>query len=342
MLAALDTRLEEQPDDPVALDRLASIRIRNGSPEKAVRAYEQALKHSPKSSRLLSGLAMLYWKQLHDPQKAMDQARNAYKLAPEDANVLSLLGRLAYSTGDFKWAVSLLEQSARRKTPEPELSFDLAMACYSVGRVADAQAAANSALQLNEAFSRASEARLFLELVALSSAPAGALEAEDRVRQILETDPTNVPALMVLGRAAETRNDTVAATNAYEQALKRHPDFTPAARRLALLLAEKLGSEKQACELAIKVREATPGDTEMGRVLGLVSFRRGDFRKAVQYLKESIGQETTDGPALCYLGLAHYRLNEKRESREALVKALELNPPTPLADEARRALAELK
>jgi len=40
--------------------------------------------------------------------------------------------------------------------------------------------------------------------------------------------------------------------------------------------------------------------------------------------------------------MAEYRLKEWRESKDALQRALALNVPTNLADEARRLLAELK
>ena len=50
------------------------------------------------------------------------------------------LGRLAFMAGNFKWALSLLEQSAQKQVPDAELQFDLARAYYSMGRVGDAEA----------------------------------------------------------------------------------------------------------------------------------------------------------------------------------------------------------
>jgi hypothetical protein len=40
--------------------------------------------------------------------------------------------------------------------------------------------------------------------------------------------------------------------------------------------------------------------------------------------------------------MSQYRLKQPKESKEALQRALAMNVPAPLADEARRVLKELK
>jgi hypothetical protein len=40
--------------------------------------------------------------------------------------------------------------------------------------------------------------------------------------------------------------------------------------------------------------------------------------------------------------MSQYRLKQTKESKDALTRALAMNVPTPLAEEARRVLKELK
>jgi Flp pilus assembly protein TadD len=253
-----------------------------------------------------------------------------------------VLGRLAFASGDFKWALSLLEQSARKNAADPELSYDLATAYYSVGRVHDAESAMNGAVRSGEPFARANDAKQFLDLIALAASPARALEAQPRVAEILRTDPANVPALMALGIAAEQRGDAGAAVKAYEQALNRYPEFVPAMRQLAILLADNPGNDPRTYELATKARESLPNDPAIAKALGVLLYRRGDFRGAIRFLNENAQKEAPDGRTMYYLGMAHYQLKESQEAGKALQKALGLNLPAPLADEARRILAGLK
>ncbi len=340
-IATLEARLREQPDDPVALSRVARVYERQGVPGKAVTNYEYALKQNPKNAPLLIDLAGLYASHLHDSARALALAKDAYKLAPDDPGISCSLGRLALASGDGKWALSLLQQSAQRQKLQPDQLFDLATAYYSVGRVPDAGSTMRNALQADASFPRAAEAKQFLELIALPADSAKAAAALPQVRQILQTDPANVPALMVLATASEQR-DGPAAARTYEDVLKRYPDFVPAIKRLAILKAARPGEEQQAYDLAVKAREALPDDAELAKVLGITLYRRGDSRSAVRYLTECAQKGVADGETLYYLGMGHYRLKQPNESRAALRRALELNLAAPLADEARRVLAELK
>jgi tetratricopeptide (TPR) repeat protein len=341
-IATLEKRVSEKPDDPIALGRLAAIYDRQGAPEKAVKVYEQALRQNPKNAQLLLDLAQLYGNRLNNPVKAMALAKDAYKLAPDDADIAYALGRLALAGGDCKWALSLLQQAAQKQPPQPEQQFDLAIAYYSVGRVANAENEMRNALRADESFAHAAEAKQFLELIALPASPAKAVDALPRIKQILQADPANVPALMVLAAASEQQNDAKAAGSACEQALKRYPDFVPAIKRLAILNADKLGDDKKAYDLALKAREALPQDAEIARTLGILMFRRGDFRGAVRLLTEASQKETADGATWYYVGMSQYHLKQTKESKEALQRALAMNVPTPLAEEARRVLKELK
>jgi len=43
-----------------------------------------------------------------------------------------------------------------------------------------------------------------------------------------------------------------------------------------------------------------------------------------------------------YLGMAHYRLQQRKQSKDALQRALSLQVPAKLAEEARKVIGELK
>jgi len=76
--------------------------------------------------------------------------------------------------------------------------------------------------------------------------------------------------------------------------------------------------------------------------MGVIVYRRGDFARSIQLLKEGSGKQTHDGELYYYLGMAHYRLKELTQSKAALQRALVLSINDKLAGEARRVLTELK
>ncbi len=339
--ASLESRVSKHSEDPIASLRLGTCYEREGSVEKATTAYQTVLKINSNNVRALVSLARVYSTRLQQKAKAFELAKAAHTLAPDDPDISHLLGRLAYETGDHQWALSLLEETARKQPGQREVLYDLALARYSVGHVLDAQAAMQSALQGEVDSSRTVEGRRFLDMISLSTNPAQAMAAESQVGQILKEDDGNVPALMVMA-AIKGQKEGGAAKQIYEQVLSRFPDFIPAQKRLAILYSQDSSNDKKAYELAVKAREVLRDDPELAEALGIVIYRQGDYVRAVNLLKESSRSRSGDAQLMYYLGMAQYKLKQPAESRITLQKALDMNPPAQLGDEARRVLGQLK
>lgn len=338
-VAELRQRLSESPSDPIAARRLAAILERDGAFDQAARLYEAALKTNPRNAPAMSRLAELYANHLNDPRKALEVAKEAHNLAPEDARLSYLLGRLVYQTGDHKWAASLLEDCAHKLPKEPAVLYDLAWAYYSLGRVTEAEAAMQTPA-LAATFTNAAEAKRFLAMAAASRNPTPTDLAS--AEQALAADPAYVPALSLSALADEQQGKYKEAAGLYDRILARYPLFAPATRNLALLYAEHLGDDRKAFTLASKARESFPADVRLARALGILAYRQGDYSRSAQLLSESTRQAGTDAEGLYYLGMAQYRLKQRDQSKGTLQRALALNVQPALAEEAKRVLNELK
>jgi len=338
-ITLLEKRVAEQPADATAYSRLAAIYQHDGKTDKAIAAYETVLKLNPKNLRALMELARLYSSQPDQRDKAFEFAKAAYKIAPEDPKIDRMLGRLAYQTGDFKWSVNLLQEASRRLPADPELAYDLGEAEYSRGLVADAQTQMQNALQSGANFSRAAAAKQFLDLLAIAAKPVP--DAQSQVDQCLKSNPDYVPALMAQGALSEQKGDTHAATQSYEKALSRYPDFVPAKRQLTILYAQEPGDDKQALALGLKAREVYSEDADLARALGIINYRLGDYAASQKLLKESALKKSGDAQLMYYLGMDQYQLKQRADSKKSLLQAVDLKLPEKLAAEARRVLAEL-
>ncbi|MCS7338938.1 MAG: tetratricopeptide repeat protein, partial [Verrucomicrobiae bacterium] len=111
-IAELDRELERDPRDPILLLRRARAWRTGGETEKAAQVYERLLKVQPKLVSALTELAQLYGWYLQNTNRALELARRARVLNPNDPVVALTLGRLAYRSGDHKWAYSLLNEGA--------------------------------------------------------------------------------------------------------------------------------------------------------------------------------------------------------------------------------------
>lgn len=338
--ARLEKRVAEKADDPVAWLRLALICERLGNTEKAIAAFEALHQAAPKNVAAMLNLARLYASK--DPRKAYDIAKEANKVAPYDPIVAHELGRLAFGSGDYNVAVSMLQQALQNEANNPGWLYDYALAAYSIGKVPQAQSALQNALSRNLAAEPAALARRMLDLIALAANPAQAAGAGPRIAEVLKTDPDDVPALMARGVASEANSDNASAEKTFEQVLSHYPDFLPAQKELARLYSAETGKADHAYAMAVKVHDALPDDPDADKVLGAILVQRGDYSRAAALLTQSAAQMTPDAEAFYYLGAAQFHLKQRTDSKANLQKALASHPSPSIATAAKQLLSELK
>ena len=113
--------------------------------------------------------------------------------------------------------------------------------------------------------------------------------------------------------------------------LKRPEDAEgPLQRALGLNLAPKLADE---------ARRALD-DPELAKARAIVNYRGGHYAQSAELLKQAAAKRTDDPELLYYLGMSYYQLKQPTEAKGPLQRALGMNLPPKLAEEATRALAD--
>lgn len=338
----LEALLKRQPNDPIVLNRLAAAYEKQGETAKAAASYEEVLKLNPKLLSANLELAQLYSGPLPKHDRALEIAKKARELAPNDAHVAGVLGRIAFQLDNFSWAYSLLQESVRQLADDPTVLHDCAWAAYSLGKVSQARELMERALKATPAPDISEDAKSFLRMTAVDENPKDAAALEPEVQKFLKANPNYVPALTVRAGIEEQRGEPKAAIVTYSAILQRFPDFAPAQKQLAALYLENPGALDQAYDLAVKARKALPDDPALARILGEISFQKKDYGRALQLLQESGRKNPLDAKGLYYLGISHLQLKQEPQAKEALEGALAAGLEEPLASDAKRLLAESK
>ncbi|HSU55328.1 MAG TPA: tetratricopeptide repeat protein [Candidatus Dormibacteraeota bacterium] len=341
VVATLQKKTNPGAEDPVVLNRLALIYETNGDFTNAVLAYERITKIVPQNAQAISRAASLYAGPLNDHGKAIELARQAHSLAPDDGQVCAVLARLVYQIHDYKWAFSLSQEAARKLPDDPQVLYDLAWASYTIGHIEDAVATMDKVLQLGPPPGKASEAKLFAEFASVpltTSSPS-----RERVTAVLKEHPRYLPALMASAIIDERAGRNAEAKAAYQKISEDNPLFTPAVRRLALLWPKSVKDASEGYSIAAKAREAYPQDAAIAKTLGIFAYlRRNDDPRASELLNESVRKGQDDPEALYYLGMSHHGQKQSKQSKDALQRALALKLPEALAADAQKVLVELK
>ena len=114
MVEKLAVRMQAQPDDPEGWNMLGRAYMNLGRPEDALAAFKQAIKLKPDDANILTeyadALAVKNGRTLDgEPTQLLDRA---LKLEPDNLKALALAGTAAFNRGDFATAVKHWERVA--------------------------------------------------------------------------------------------------------------------------------------------------------------------------------------------------------------------------------------
>jgi tetratricopeptide (TPR) repeat protein len=145
----------------------------------------------------------------------------------------------------------------------------------------------------------------------------------------------------MLGIILQLQNKPLQAQAVYEKLLASGQQAPLAANNLAMLMIEGGGNLDVALNHAQAAKKALPDDPDINDTLGLVYLKKGLGALAVSVLEQST-QAKPDNPVYwLHLGQAYAVSGDKTKARDALGRALKVDPAFEGAGEARKALASL-
>ena len=337
--AELDTYLREHSGDPVALLRRAQMQERQGIPEQAIKTYETIVENNAQFTPALLRLAIAYARS-NQLGKATDIAQKARQAHPDDPKVAATLGWVLFKNGEYDKALPLLRDSAAKLPDQAEAQFHLGMAHYILGEEEQARVALQNAVNATGDFPEKSEARQRLQVLSIPDAASSSTGARPQLENFLRENPNDPIALFRLARLQQHEGAVQQAIVAYENIIASNANFSPALRQLAVLYGSNAPQDlSKAFEISTRARQAFPDDPEIVKTLGILNYRRRFFPQAAEQLKSAATSRNQDAEVLYYLGETYNQLNQPKECQQAMEKALNLNLPAKLADDANRVRA---
>src|SRR6202011_286229 len=334
----LEASLKQQPNDVVVLQQLGQAYENNRQYDKAAATYEQIMKLNPRLPAATLKLAQLY-SGLGKPDQALEMAKKARELYPNDPEAIAAIGHIALQAGNYTWAYSLLQDSTRKTSTNPTAFHDLALSAYALGKVPEARETMQRYLSATPGDQQSKEAKQFLTLIALEQPSPDAVAAEPEVQNRLNANPDAPPAFRTKAAISLQQGDEKSATAIYEKVLQKYPDFAPAQKRLAAIYKNNSETLAKAYDLAMKARKTLTNDPDLTRTLAQISFKRNDFPYAAQLFEESARTQPLGADDLYYLGMAQFGSHEETKARETLARALAAGLQDTLAEEAKKRLA---
>ena len=229
--------------------------------------------------------------------RALPLLESLRKVAPEDSQVLFLLGSIHLAQRRYLQATELLERAAAR-TGSAEMNRTLAFSQLGLGRNELGQASLEKAVAADPGDTLAGTA-----LPTLYMRQGKTPEALQVAEAMVKRDPVNLAALNFLGSVKGATGDKAGARTAYRQVLAKDPAFHPSALNLVRLdVKEKRFDEaRRRLDGMLTTRR---DDTDVLFEYGMLEQRAGRVAEAIRYLQKASELQHRDvRPALTLIDL---------------------------------------
>jgi Tfp pilus assembly protein PilF/peroxiredoxin len=281
----------------------------------------------------------------HDPAAATEIAADAARIEAGDsdrlARALPFKGTFYSKPGarnDFQYGLELSEQGYDEPAlvafehvatvdPSAITFYNLGTLYMRRGRVADAKAAYEHALQLQPDHADANNS--LGALLAQNGDVPGAIE---RFRKALGSKPEFPDAMNNLGFALFQTGDPAHARELYEKALLLQPGFPEALNNLGIFYGTQRDLD-HALEYFQKAVDQRPSYGEAANNLALVLNARGDTTKAIVVLQRLLQANPSFEAAYVTLCRLYMKAGNRQEAIRTLEMLLQRNPSHPIGQQ---------
>lgn len=351
-------RLRAAPlDENLTLDLAAAYR-KTEMFDDAARVLTEGLKRYPNSDGLTAALVSLYVHQSHyaaaqamseeiarqkpgdieaqriylrtlviieDYDAATPLGRKLLAQAPRDADLLNLNGFLERKAGDYQAARKHLEEAVALNPNDYNSRMNLGLVLAQLKDAAGARVQLEKAVELG-----VSEPQVHFELSKVLRTLGETAEAQRQLtlfEQKLKEESDQALAVLKATQAAEAAKarDNRKAADLYREACAAQPGNAVLEYRLALVL-DDLGDglgERAALEQSIKI------DSHFvlaHYALGYLEFQGGDHSAAEEQFRLVVADTPDNAQAWVSLGAVLATESKFQEARDAVAKALKLEP----------------
>jgi len=303
-----DAALARTPASPALLLKSALLLNEVGEPGTAIERAEAALRQAPGRAfaYAVKGDALA---RLGRTDEAVAAYREAIRRSPNFAWFRVRLGRFLAETQRLDDAVAVFRELVARKPDHLGAHLALAQILGRSGAAAEAAyhggVAATLAGDFEEAVSQYGQALTadpemlpaLLDMATIHIERGDLVAAEQTARRAAELAPDSPSVHGLLGRIALGAGDVQKAAEAFDTALAIDPEFLPALRLTAGLLATA-----GQCDVAIGYYEAAiasaPADADLHRALGDCRRRLGDDGGAEAAYRRAVSLSPANAEAL--------------------------------------------
>ena len=292
-------------------------------------------------------------------QKALEYLEEAYKINPDDLEILNLKAICHRRMGEFAQAVELYQKILKKTPDKPQVLYNLGIALSKMNRLAEAEQAYLKVIKLKPYLAEAHNnlGEVYLKMDRLAEAEAEFLRAVELnehyalaisnlaevnyrkknwklariyVDKALELNPGLSSAHNIKGNLLSQEGKLQEAFSEYQKALADNPDYEKAYYNLGVV-ASDLGRLKEAEGYFLQALKLNPYFAEAYAALGLCYLRQGRWNEAISQLNQAAEKGYHQARLFVNLSYAYMAKKEWKKAEQNAREAIKIDPSQALA-----------
>ncbi|GAA6004005.1 hypothetical protein JCM10207_006508 [Rhodosporidiobolus poonsookiae] len=302
-----------------------------GDLDRAITAYEQALRHNAYSVVALSQIAAIC-RSKEDFKKAAEYFGRVVGIAPESGDVWGALGHCYLMIDDLKKAYSSYQQALyyMPNPHEPKLWYGIGILYDRYGSLEHAEEAFSSVIRMDPNFEKSNE--IFFRLGIIYKQQRKSAQSLECFRFILTNPPrplTEIDIWFQIGHVYEQQKDFNAAKESYERVLQENPAHAKVLQQLGGLYHRSRApfyNPEVSVQILTKSLESDPNDPFSWYLLGRAYMTTSNFGKAYEAYQQAVYRDGKNPAFWCSIGVLYYNINQFHDALDAYSRAIRIHP----------------
>ncbi|WVQ80406.1 hypothetical protein IAT38_002511 [Cryptococcus sp. DSM 104549] len=299
--------------------------------DRAVSAFENALRHNPSSLLGLNAVASIA-RSRDQFDKAIEYFQRILNTNPDNGEVWGSMGHCLLMQDDLPKAYTSYQQALYHlpNPKEPKLWYGIGILYDRYGSFEHAEEAFSSVLKVDPNFEKANEIYFRLGIIYKHQRKYSA--SLDCFRYILNNPPrplTSWDIWFQLGHVYEQNREFENARDAYMRVLSHQPDHAKVLQQLGWLYHQpgaSFADQDKAVAYLTRSLETDGSDAQSWYLLGRAYMAAARYNKAYEAYQQAVYRDGRNPTFWCSIGVLYYQINQYRDALDAYSRAIRLNP----------------
>ncbi|KAJ3053739.1 glucose repression mediator protein [Rhizophlyctis rosea] len=300
-------------------------------PDRAMSAYESALRHNPYSIPALTQIAALC-RAREQYGKAVEYFQRILNIDQTNGEIWGALGHCYLMMDNLQKAYTAYQQALYHlpNPKEPKLWYGIGILYDRYGSYEHAEEAFSAVIRMEPKFEKANE--IYFRLGIIYKQQGKYDTSLSCFRYILSCPPkplTEIDIWFQIGHVYEQQKEYRAAQEAYERVLAENPNHAKVLQQLGWLYHQQnsnFSNQDLAISFLTRSLEADMNDAQTWYLLGRCYMAQQKYNKAYEAYQQAVYRDGRNPTFWCSIGVLYYQINQYRDALDAYSRAIRLNP----------------